>query len=238
MKIEVKSLSKAFDKKLVLDDISISVNQGEMLCLLGPSGAGKTTLIRSIIGALKTDQGEIFIDGKQVPNRNIMYDIGFMPQEDALYKDLTGYGNLKFFGSLYGMKGKELKNRTLVLLKLMGLTKDKDITVYNYSGGMKKRLSLAIALLHNPKFLLLDEPTVGIDPLLRKSIWDKFYELKEQGCCLIISTHVMDEAEKCERVALIYDGKILYDDKTYNLIKKTKHGSLEELFFMAKEETI
>jgi len=233
MNIQVKSITKAFNKT-VLDNVSLTVGEGEMLCLLGPSGAGKTTLIRCIIGALKINSGEIIIGGTHVPNRKLMYNIGFMPQEDALYNDLTGSSNMEYFGGLYGMKDKELKKRINELLIMMDLHEDGNKMVSNYSGGMKKRLSLAIALMHNPRFLLLDEPTVGIDPVLRKTIWNKFNELKNNGCCLIVSTHVMDEAVKCERCALVYGGKIIYDDKTQNLIAKTQNGSLEELFFMVK----
>lgn len=235
MKIEIKSLSKCFGRKKVLDQVNLVVDEGEMLCLLGPSGAGKTTLIRSIIGAVKINGGEIIIGGVSVPNRKLMYNIGYMPQEEALYGDITAMANLEFFGGLYGLRGIELKDRCNELLQMLDLFDDKDKIVAEYSGGMKKRLSLAVALLHNPKILLLDEPTVGIDPVLRKTIWDKFNQLKNDGHCLIISTHVMDEALKCERCALIYGGNIIYDDKTENLLKRTSNGSIEELFFMAKE---
>jgi ABC-2 type transport system ATP-binding protein len=235
MQIEVKGLSKYFGKKLVLDKVSLTVNEGEILCLLGPSGAGKTTLIRSIIGALKTDGGEIVINGITVPNLKLMYDIGYMPEQDALYADLNGFDNMAFFGGLYKIKGKTLSGRIDELLKMLGLFDDKYKLVAEYSNGMRKRLSLAIALLHNPKFLLLDEPTAGIDPILRKTIWEKFYELRDAGVCIIVSTHVIDEAEKCERTALVYDGKIIYDDTTKNLKAQTRTGNIEDLFFMAKE---
>lgn len=235
MKIEVKALSKRFGRKNVLDQVNLEVGEGEMLCLLGPSGAGKTTLIRSIIGAVKTTGGEIRIDGITVPNRKLMYDIGYMPQEDALYGDITARANLEFFGGLYGMSGAQLRRRCDELLHLMNLYEDGNKLVAEYSGGMKKRLSLAVTLLHDPRFLLLDEPTVGIDPVLRKTIWDRFSQLKKEGRCLIVSTHVMDEALKCERCALLYNGRIIYDDLTENLLKKTPNGSIEELFFMAGE---
>lgn len=235
MKIEVNELSKHFGAKKVLDKVSLVVGEGEMLCLLGPSGAGKTTLIRSIIGAVKTNGGNISIGGVSVTNRALMYDIGYMPQEEALYGDITAVLNLEFFGGLYGLKGQTLKKRCNELLTMLDLYKDKNKMVSEYSGGMKKRLSLAVALIHNPKFLLLDEPTVGIDPILRQSIWNRFAELKNEGHSLIISTHVMDEALKCERCALIYNGHIIYDDKTENLLNRTKNGSIEELFFMAAE---
>lgn len=234
MTINIVNLCKSFGKKNVLNNINLTVNKGEILCLLGPSGSGKTTLIRSIIGAININSGEITVDGILIPNRKLMYDIGFMPQEEALYSDISGIGNMMFFGGLYGINTKELKTRSEELLLMMDLFKDKEKMVSEYSGGMKKRLSLAITLLHKPKYLLVDEPTVGIDPVLRKAIWEKFEELRQNGCCLIVSTHAMDEAVKCQRCALVYDGKIIFDDKTENLLAKTKSGSIEELFFMAK----
>ena len=157
-----------------------------------------------------------------------------MPQNDALYNDLTGLDNLLFFGRLYKLKN--ARKRAMEVLNLLDLTEDKDKLVINYSGGMKKRLSLAVALQHNPKYLLLDEPTVGIDPILRQAIWEQFYKLRDEGASIIISTHVMDEAIKCNRTALIYNGSLIYNDITENLIAKTKNGNIEDLFFMAKGE--
>lgn len=235
MEITVKNISKSFGSKKVLNNISLHVNSGEILCLLGPSGAGKTTLIRSMIGATKIDQGEICYDDIRVPNRELMYHIGFMPQADSLYPDLTGLENMNFFGGLFHIKNEELKNRIDELLTTMGLFEDRNKYVCDYSGGMKKRLSLAITLLHQPDVLMLDEPTVGIDPVLRKTIWDTFEALKNNGTTIIVSTHVMDEATKCKRCALLYDGDLIYDDLTETLLAKTKTGNIEDLFFMVKE---
>lgn len=235
MEINVKNLSKSFGSKQVLNNISLHVNSGEILCLLGPSGAGKTTLIRSMIGATKIDQGEISYDDIKVPNRELMYHIGFMPQADSLYPDLTGMENMKFFGGLFHIKKDILNSRIEELLTTIGLFEDRNKYVCDYSGGMKKRLSLAITLLHQPDVLMLDEPTVGIDPVLRKTIWDTFEALKNNGTTIIVSTHVMDEAVKCKRSALLYNGDLIYDDLTENLLAKTKSGNIEELFFMVKE---
>lgn len=235
MNMEVKALSKCFGRKTVLDQVNLEVGEGEMLCLLGPSGAGKTTLIRAIIGAVKPTGGEIIINGVRVPDRRLMYDVGYMPQEEGLYGDISARANLEFFGGLYGMRGSKLRQRCDELLTLLDLYADAEKMVSDYSGGMKKRLSLAVALLHDPRFLLLDEPTVGIDPVLRKTIWERFTQLKSEGRCLIISTHVMDEALRCERCALLYNGRIIYDDQTVNLLKMTPNGSIEDLFFMAGE---
>ncbi|MCL2796500.1 MAG: ABC transporter ATP-binding protein [Firmicutes bacterium] len=233
--ILLNAVSKSFGKKKVIDNVTLGVHSGEIACLLGPSGAGKTTLIRLITGALRADAGEITVDGIKVPSLKLFERMGFMPQGDALYADLTGLDNLLFFGGLYRMKGKELKARAFETLEMLGLLSDKDVLVSKYSGGMKKRLSLAAALMHRPDFLLLDEPTVGIDPILRQTIWRQFKSLAAGGACIIVSTHVMDEAAKCDRTALIYGGSLVANDTTENLLKNTPGGNIEELFFMAKE---
>jgi ABC-2 type transport system ATP-binding protein len=149
-----------------------------------------------------------------------------MAQSDALYEDLSALDNLLFFASLYNLKGKVAKIRAEEVLKLTHLSEDKKKLVRNFSGGMKRRLSLAISLIHEPELLILDEPTVGIDPVLRKEFWGKFNELKREGCTIIITTHVMDEADKCDRLAMIRNGKI------------TALASPEELKVMSKESTI
>lgn len=230
MLIEVKGASKSFKKHQVLKDIHLTINENEIFGLIGPSGAGKTTLIRLIIGAISTDSGIIKVGDYTVPNLKVLDSIGYMPQNDALYSDLSGYDNLMFFGGMYQHKKAELKSRALEVLKLVELDGDANKKVINYSGGMKKRLSLAVALLHSPNLLILDEPTVGIDPILRKKIWDEFYVLKEQGKTIVITTHVMDEAVKCDRLGLIYNGDIIACDTVDTLLGQTKNNSIEELF--------
>lgn len=230
MLVEVKDVTKAFKKQKVLNNINLSINENEIFGLIGPSGAGKTTLIRLMIGAISADRGSIHVMNYKVPNIKALDIIGYMPQSDALYNDLSGYDNLMFFGGMYHMSREERKNRIEDVLKLVDLTNDAKKKVMNYSGGMKKRLSLATALLHHPKVLILDEPTVGIDPILRKKIWDEFYKLKEQGKTIIVTTHVMDEAVKCDRLGLIYNGSILDCNTVETLLGRTKDNSIEELF--------
>jgi len=229
------NISKSFGNKSVLKNVSLTAQAGEILCLLGPSGSGKTTLIRLITGAIKPDEGEIMIKSKRIPDMSVIKSIGFMPQSDAIYTDLTGKDNLLFFGRLFKLPKDKLRQRVKEILELVDLQNDQNLLAANYSGGMRKRLSLAIALLHDPDILLLDEPTVGIDPVLRKVIWDQFEALRLAGKTIVVSTHVMDEAARCQRAALIYNGSLIENDSLENLTAKTKNGCLEELFFKAQE---
>ncbi len=235
MLIHVNGVSKAFKKQKVLNNIDLQVKENEIFGLIGPSGAGKTTLIRLIIGAIGADSGEIKIMDYTIPNLKALNIIGYMPQNDALYSDLSGFDNLMFFGGMYQMSRGEMEKRAHEVLRLVELEADAKKKVVNYSGGMRKRLSLAVSLLHNPKVLILDEPTVGIDPILRKKIWDEFYELKKQGITIIVTTHVMDEAIKCDRLGLIYNGDIIACDTVSNLLAQTEHQTIEELFLRRGE---
>ncbi len=232
MLIDIKEVSKAFKRQQILKDISLTIKENEIFGLIGPSGSGKTTLIRLIIGAISADKGYIKIDDYTVPSLKILNMIGYMPQNDALYHDLTGYDNLMFFGGMYQLNRTELRQRAKEVLKLVELEEDAGKKVMNYSGGMKKRLSLATALMHSPKILILDEPTVGIDPILRKKIWEEFDQLKMEGKTIIVTTHVMDEAIKCDRLGLIYQGDIIDCDSVNVLLSKTENNSIEELFLM------
>ncbi|SHO53807.1 ABC transporter ATP-binding protein [Anaerocolumna xylanovorans] len=236
MDITGRNICKSFHHKPVIKNVSISIPSGEIICLLGPSGAGKTTLIRLLIGAIPTDEGEIRYGQTLIPNLALLKKIGFMPQNDAIYEDLSGTGNLSFFAELYGMRKKDYMGRIDEVLRLVDLKEDSGKPVREYSGGMKKRLSLAAALLHEPEVLLLDEPTVGIDPVLRKAIWVQLKKLKEQGKTIIVSTHVMDEVTECDKAALIYQGQLIQYDTVSNLLSLTKSNKIEELFFLAADK--
>ncbi len=234
--IEIRDAGVCLGGREILSKVNLTAEKGEIFCLLGPSGAGKTTLIRMITGALRPDEGEIVIDGMKMPDRSVLSKIGYMPQNEAVYKDISGYDNLLFFGGLYGLKGARLRDSADRACRIVGLENETRRIVEAYSQGMRKRLSLAVALIHDPPILLLDEPTVGIDPVLRRSIWDKFEELRSEGRTIIVSTHVMDEAERCQKAALIYEGRIIEQGTVGSLKAKTRSGSLEELFFMAAEK--
>jgi len=233
MDIEISHVCKSFAKKEIIRDVTFKIMSGDIVGLLGPSGSGKTTTIRLLIGAVPSDSGEIKFGDTKVPDMSLLKKIGFMPQNDALYDDLSGYDNLEFFAGLYGLKKSDANKRIKEVLEIVGLTDDGKKQVVNYSGGMKKRLSLAAALLHEPDVLLLDEPTVGIDPVLRRSIWNQFKKIKEAGKTIIVSTHVMDDVTECDKAALLYRGRLIEYDTVQNLLVKTENGRIEELFFMA-----
>ncbi|AYC28432.1 ABC transporter ATP-binding protein [Paenisporosarcina cavernae] len=233
MDITVSHVHKSFDKVPVIQDISLTIPSGNITCFLGPSGSGKTTLIRLIIGATHADEGSVSFAETKMPNMELLKKIGFMPQNDALYPDLSAEANLHFFSGLYAMEKSHLAARIEHVLQLVELTADRKKLVKHYSGGMKKRLSLAIALLHEPDFLFLDEPTVGIDPVLRRTIWQQFQAFKNSGTTIIISTHVMEEVLECDVAALIYNGSLIEYGSVTELVEKTENGRIEELFLSA-----
>ncbi|MED1203953.1 ABC transporter ATP-binding protein [Heyndrickxia acidicola] len=237
MAIQISHVSKSFDQKQVIKDITFTLPSGEICCLLGPSGSGKTTLIRLMIGAIAADNGTIYFDDVQMPNLNMLRKIGFMPQNDALYDDLSAEANLRFFAGLYYVDKNKLEKRLDEVLALVDLMEHRKKLVKNFSGGMKKRLSLAAAIFHHPEVLFLDEPTVGIDPVLRRTIWSQFQKIKESGTTIIVSTHVMDEVKECDKAALIYNGSLIQYDTVKNLLKKTENGRVEELFFNASRDS-
>lgn len=235
--IELRNVSKSFGKKKVLQEISLSVEKGQIYGLIGPSGSGKTTLVKMIVGIDAPDTGAIQVLDLKVPDLDLLKNIGYMAQSDALYTELTGKENLDFFASLYPMKKSEMKKRIAYAADLVKLTDQLGKKVAVYSGGMKRRLSLAIALVHDPKILILDEPTVGIDPELRLSIWNELFHLKnEQQKTILITTHVMDEAEKCDQVAMVRDGAILASGTPTELKGHYGVGQLEEAFLIAGRE--
>lgn len=235
MDIKLSHVEKSFGDTSVINDVSFTIAGGEICCLLGPSGSGKTTLIRLMIGGLPADSGTIQFGATEMPNMAILKRLGFMPQNDALYEDLSAYGNLKFFGGLYPAARGTLNARIAEVLEMVELTSHSQKLVKNFSGGMKKRLSLAIAILHEPDILFLDEPTAGIDPVLRRKIWAQFQALKAQGTTIIVSTHVMDEVIECDKGALLYNGRLIEYDTVDRLLDKTASGRIEDLFFAASE---
>ncbi|OIK16039.1 glycosyl transferase family 2 [Bacillus sp. MUM 116] len=231
--IIVNEISKSFGKKQVLNHVSLVIEPGQIYGLIGPSGSGKTTLVKIIVGMDRPTKGNVRVLGIPVPNLKLLQKIGYMAQADALYTDLTGEENLAFFASLFKVKKQEQKKRIAYAADLVNLTVDLKKKVHAYSGGMKRRLSLAVALIQDPDILILDEPTVGIDPELRLSIWSELYRLKDAGKTILVTTHVMDEAEKCDRLAMVRDGKILTSGSPQELKQQYGITSLEEVFLKA-----
>lgn len=233
--VTASNLYKRFDGEEVLGGIDLAVKRGEVVGILGPSGAGKTTLVKCLLGILKPDGGEIKIFDLPMPNLGRMDRIGYMAQQDALYEDLSGIQNLVFYGRLKGMSRQSAEEQAHALLRLVKLERDEEKKVLHYSGGMKRRLSLTAALIGEPDVIVLDEPTVGIDPVLRELFWQEFRRLKELGRAIIITTHVMDEAEKCDRLILLRSGAIIEDGTPDELKAKTKQGTLEAVFLESAE---
>lgn len=232
--ISIQHVSKSFGKKVVLSDVNMSIDEGTIYGFIGPSGAGKTTLVKMVVGMDRPDQGTIHVLGKKMPNLELLQEIGYMAQSDALYMELTGRENLYFFASLYRLSKMEMKERIDYAANLVNLTADLSKRVSAYSGGMKRRLSLAIALIQNPKILILDEPTVGIDPELRFSIWNELLRLKnEERKTIIVTTHVMDEAERCDVIAMVRDGSIIANGSPQQLKDLYQATSFDEVFLYA-----
>ncbi|QTD41165.1 ABC transporter ATP-binding protein [Sporosarcina sp. Te-1] len=228
--VSVQNVSKTFGTHPVLRDIHLDILEGEIFGLLGPSGAGKTTLVKELAGLDTPTEGANYVFGQKMPNLSLVQRIGYMAQSDALYTELSAKENLRFFSELYGLKGRKQVERIEEVAEVVQLSNHLSKVVSNYSGGMKRRLSLAIALLHEPELLILDEPTVGIDPMLRKNIWQAFQALKEQGKTLIVTTHVMDEADKCDRLGLLRDGKVIAVGTPDELKRQTGTKTIEEAF--------
>ena len=192
--ITVKGMSVKFGDKIILDRLSYDFESGKIICLIGPSGSGKSTFIKSIVGMQKLVSGSVEILEVKIPDRKILGQLGYMAQEDALFKELTGKQNLEFFGSLQGIKKNVLTEKLEKAALTVNLNSHLKQSVAKYSGGMQRRLSLAIALQTDAPILLLDEPTVGIDPELRQEIWEELRNQADQGKTILITTHVMDEA--------------------------------------------
>ena len=233
--IEIEKLSKSFGEQKVLDKIDFKLESGEIVGLIGPSGSGKSTLIKTMLGMEKADEGEALVLDYKMPKREILSNIGYMAQSDALYEMLTGYENLDFFGKMKGVPSYKLKKEIEYIAEIVDLTDDLKKLVSKYSGGMKRRLSLAIALIGSPELLILDEPTVGIDPSLRKNIWKELFKQRDSGVGILVTTHVMDEAELTDKVGLLLNGDIIDFDTPQQLKVKNNVKTIEEVFLKVEE---
>ncbi|MBN8190525.1 ABC transporter ATP-binding protein [Bacillus sp. NTK074B] len=227
--IEIVNVSKQYEAIQALQNIGLTIPEGTCFGLVGPNGAGKSTLMKILSGVLQNFEGDIIVKGHSVMKDRIKVKklIGYIPQDICLEETLTAKDNLRYFGSLYGLKGKELQDRCENVLKQIGLSERKKDKVSTFSGGMKRRLNIGCALLHNPSIIIMDEPTVGIDPQSRNSIFSIIHELKEKGSTIIYSSHYMEEVEHlCDSIALIDKGTLVESGTMDELLQKYNRPSL------------
>ncbi len=238
--VVIEHLVKQFGKIRAIDDLTMTINTGETFGLIGPNGSGKTTLIRILVGLARPTSGTIRVLHERVPNSRVLAQTGYMTQLSALYTDLTARENLQFFCSIYGLRGKEQGQRIQEILERVDLADRANDVVSKFSGGMKQRLSLACALVHHPRLVFLDEPTVGVDPELRRSFWDYFAQLNTEGVTIIVSTHHLDEAARCTRLALMRFGKLLAQDTPQSLLQQSGEDNMEDAFlhFASRQEVL
>jgi ABC-2 type transport system ATP-binding protein len=218
--VVVDALRKRYERSMALDGVDLRVRESEIFGVLGPNGAGKTTLIKNLVGSSRPTSGTVRVLGldPHAQSRELRRQIGYMPQAPALYEDLSPRHNLAFFGRAHAAP--ELDRRIDETLDLIGLREREHDPVYGFSGGMKQRVSLACALLHRPRVLFLDEPTAGVDPKLREVFWHHFRALTGEGVTLVISTHQMDEALLCDRLAVLRNGKVLVSETPTSLLHR------------------
>lgn len=228
--VETDRLRKDFDGTVALAGLDLRVEKGTLYGMIGPNGSGKTTCIRILAGLIRASGGEASVLGEKVPSKSVLSRVGYMPQEMAVYSDLSVHENLEFFAGLFSVKGEDFLRREKEILRVIDLSERKNDLVSDLSGGMRHRVSLACALIHDPELLLLDEPTVGVDPELRVGFWDYFNELKHQGKTIIMTTHYMDEAVRCDVVGMMRLGEMLAEGAPQELMSATCTDNLEEAF--------
>ncbi|HEX2680121.1 MAG TPA: ABC transporter ATP-binding protein [Candidatus Dormibacteraeota bacterium] len=223
--VDVQNVSKSFGSFKALNGVTLRVRRGEIYGLLGPNGAGKTTLIRTICGLVQAHGGTVTVLGQRMPNVGVLRKVGYMTQQAALYPSLSVEENVKFFAAINGAdRGVD------EAIELVQLKEKRKAVVSTLSGGMRQRCSLACALVHHPELLLLDEPTVGIDPQLRVQFWESFRQMAATGTTMIVSSHVMDEADRCQRLGLIQYGRVLEEGTPSDIRTKGGSQNLEEAF--------
>ncbi|MBU1159407.1 MAG: ABC transporter ATP-binding protein [Candidatus Thermoplasmatota archaeon] len=228
--IVTRQLRKEFDDLVAVDDLDLTIGKGTLYGMIGPNGSGKTTTIKMLVGLLKPSSGTAEVLGERIPLKGRISDIGYMPQEMAIYTDLTVSENLQLFGSIYSMGQERLLERQEELLSMVDLSDRGDSLASQLSGGMKHRVSLACAMMHDPEVLFLDEPTVGVDPELRMGFWHHFDDLKARGRTVVITTHYMDEAVRCDIVGMMRQGKLIAEGSPRDLMDRSSTSNLEDAF--------
>lgn len=232
--VKATDLTKKFGRVTAVNALTLQVEKGCIYGLLGPNGAGKTTTIKLLLGLLRPDSGSIEMLEADTTTKSLDR-IGYMPQESALYLENTVDENLTLFGEIYGLDSAERAENKTRVLSLVGLKKWKKSLVSHLSGGMKHRLSLACAMIHQPSLLFLDEPTVGVDPELRVDFWDYFQHMAKENVTIVITTHYMDEAQRCSTVGMLREGKLIDEGAPRALLNKTGTESLEDAFLSMVE---
>jgi ABC-2 type transport system ATP-binding protein len=231
--IKTEKLTKRFGDFTAVDEITFEVFKGEIFGFLGANGAGKTTAMRMLIGLSKPTSGKATVAGFDVYHQaeNIKKNIGYMSQKFSLYEDLTVLENIRFYAGIYGLSDREIKLKSDQLISELGLEKQAKELVASLPLGWKQKLSFSVALLHEPKIVFLDEPTGGVDPLTRRQFWDLIYAASDKGITIFVTTHYMDEAEYCNRISIMVDGKIEAMDSPENLKKQFNVHSMDEVFY-------
>ena len=228
--VDIREASFHYGRLKALDNLSLQIPAGISFGLLGPNGAGKTTLIRVLVGLLKLKKGSVSVLGDKL-SRKMAPHLGYMPQLHSLYLELTAYHNVDFFAKIYRLTNSaERAQRVEEAIRLVGLWSRRNDAVLNLSGGMRQRVSLTCALVHNPPLLFLDEPTVGLDPSLRATFWEHFAELNQRGISIVISSHTMDDAAHCDRLAFMREGRIIAEGSPDDLKRETAQDTLENAF--------
>jgi len=230
--ISVKNLVKKFGDFTANDDLTFDVYKGEIFGFLGANGAGKTTALRILCGLSYPTSGQLNVAGFDIykEREKIKKNIGYMSQKFSLYEDLTIIENIRFYGGIYGLSGKEIKNRTDLLIEKLKLGDVKNKLIKDIPTGWRQKLAFSVAILHNPKVVFLDEPTGGVDPVTRRQFWEMIYEAVKNEITVFVTTHYMDEAEYCDRVSIMVDGRIVALDSPYNLMKDYNAENMESVF--------
>ena len=234
--VRAEGLLKTFGKRTALDHLDLRVQQGQLYGLAGPNGAGKTTLIRTLCGLLRPDEGEAHLLGWRMPSARVRSQLGYMPQDFAVYNDLSVLQNLEFFGQLYSLRRSQVRERAHELLDLVQLSDRSRDRVGSLSGGMRRRVSLAISLLHKPRLAFLDEPTAGVDPKLRRSFWDYFNRLADQDVTMVVTTHLVEEALRCHIVGFLMAGRMLTEGTPDEILQQTGTSNLDDAFIVLQDQ--
>ena len=231
--IRTDSLTKRFGDFTAVNEITFDVHPGEIFGFLGANGAGKTTAMRMLCGLSIPTSGKATIAGYDVyrETEKIKKSIGYMSQKFSLYEDLTVLENIRFFGGIYGLSDQKIREKTIELIQLLGLESEADKLVGDLPLGWKQKLAFSVAIIHQPKIVFLDEPTGGVDPVTRRQFWDLIYNAAEQGVTIFVTTHYMDEAEYCNRLSIMVDGRIEALDSPGNLKKQFHADSMDDVFY-------